>query len=1322
MERFQELQPLLMVSEPPPLTRAKAFNMAMRTFRLAGVLSLALLLSLARAYADGNYWTYTNGPGTGNDIRVLAVDSRGRILAGTWSLGGTVWRSSDNGTSWIQLAVIPNSNPILGLSVNGRDHIFASVYGRGVYRSTDDGASWQMKSSGLTSVGVRWVLVDKYQYVWVCTEAGLYRSLDNGETWNLKLSGSFGTVFQDSTNAFVTVGSSSHYRSTDGGITWTVIPIISGIALVGIHPDGSYFGITPNSGIFRSTDYGSTWKDLSNPYAWTGYTAAMTFNPKGHIFYAKDGDNAGVILSTDMGATWIAINTGLSTKRTIPLLYHPNGYAFVGTNGGGVYRSTSSTMTSGRLIITLNDAEDWGPTGPNARVELYNSTGSKIAQILSASNSTATFNSVPDGTGYYYRVYVNRSTPWGEQYWGEKTSINISSYETTSDVHTHNTPYMPGVSVYIDDTNALLEDGSRRIIVPGTRLRIELTMKNPDYPGALTTQVYAGLYLDRDKSGPYDISLLSSAESYAKGAIKKIIFYCSAPSSPGDYYLSAGAFSASSRYSTTLTDASGWHEPTFTVGSGLVAYYPFSGTTADASGNGNTGTNNGVTFGNDRFNLANHAGVFDGNAYVDLPESSSLLSFSNAISLDFWAKAGSFADQTFLASGNQNDYAVSMTPNGQVFVWLYGVDVPTRGSFGSRSHLQKDRWYNIAVIYDGAIESIYIDGILDTARAVAQNTISSSPQSENTAIGAWYGNGSFNNRFSGSLDDVRIYSRALRVGEIDTLFHEGGYPSVGAVPWKFANTGTSHTIIVPVTISSNISGDPLSPGDYIGVFYDSLGTLVCAGFERWSGSTNIAISAFGDDPTTTVRDGFVAGEIFKWKVFKGKDGKIYEATALYVQPTALITHSNTYSTNGISQLASLEAGYITHCLSLRQGWSLISTFVTPQSTQLGDIFQTVLNDMGILKNGAQKTYIPSVPVNSIGRWVSTEGYQIKMINARSLCISGSKILPASTPVTVPAGWSILPFLSDSAKVIAGVLGGISTDIAIVKDQDGKIYMPLASVDGIGTMRPGQAYQIKMLTARSVVFSTKSGTIASSSAAMLPIQRSSTVATPPWFFNNTGASHTIVIPNNAELKIDATSLTAGDYIGVFYDSSETLACAGYEPWPGTGNLAIAAFGDDATTPAKDGFAAGETFKWKIWRQSDSRAFPGQAAYLSVGSFGGIVTDTSRFNINGISALTTLKGTFTPVTSWARPTEYALLQNYPNPFNPTTNIGFIIPQRSRVLLSVHNALGELVAELIDAPLESGHHSATFDASGLPSGTYFYRLQAGDFVQSRKLVLVK
>jgi hypothetical protein len=88
----------------------------------------------------------------------------------------------------------------------------------------------------------------------------------------------------------------------------------------------------------------------------------------------------------------------------------------------------------------------------------------------------------------------------------------------------------------------------------------------------------------------------------------------------------------------------------------------------------------------------------------------------------------------------------------------------------------------------------------------------------------------------------------------------------------------------------------------------------------------------------------------------------------------------------------------------------------------------------------------------------------------------------------------------------------------------------------------------------------------------------------------------------------------------------------------------------------------------------------------------------------------------------PKEFNLSQNYPNPFNPSTKIEFKLPHKSFVTLKVFDVLGNEIATLVNEEKPSGSYEVEFDASKLPSGIYFYRIQAGSFVETKKMLLLR
>ena len=88
----------------------------------------------------------------------------------------------------------------------------------------------------------------------------------------------------------------------------------------------------------------------------------------------------------------------------------------------------------------------------------------------------------------------------------------------------------------------------------------------------------------------------------------------------------------------------------------------------------------------------------------------------------------------------------------------------------------------------------------------------------------------------------------------------------------------------------------------------------------------------------------------------------------------------------------------------------------------------------------------------------------------------------------------------------------------------------------------------------------------------------------------------------------------------------------------------------------------------------------------------------------------------------PSQYSLQPAFPNPFNPTTSIGFALPASEKVVLTVYDLAGRQLATLVDGWRDAGYHEVTFDAAGLASGVYIYRISAGDFKANGKMMLMK
>jgi len=106
-----------------------------------------------------------------------------------------------------------------------------------------------------------------------------------------------------------------------------------------------------------------------------------------------------------------------------------------------------------------------------------------------------------------------------------------------------------------------------------------------------------------------------------------------------------------------------------------------------------------------------------------------------------------------------------------------------------------------------------------------------------------------------------------------------------------------------------------------------------------------------------------------------------------------------------------------------------------------------------------------------------------------------------------------------------------------------------------------------------------------------------------------------------------------------------------------------------------------------------------------------------SIFNLSSITSVKEIISKI-----PHDFNLYQNYPNPFNPSTRIRFSIPEFSHVLIKIYDILGNEITTLVDEDRPSGGYEVSFDGSNLASGFYFYRITAGNYSETRKMILLK
>lgn len=258
-------------------------------------------------------------------------------------------------------------------------------------------------------------------------------------------------------------------------------------------------------------------------------------------------------------------------------------------------------------------------------------------------------------------------------------------------------------------------------------------------------------------------------------------------------------------------------------------------------------------------------------------------------------------------------------------------------------------------------------------------------------------------------------------------------PEIDTPPWPVTPTGITHTVVLPDTLFSELGGGILSPLDWIGFFYEANGTARCAGVGQWDPNNNTAVTVYGDDPQTPLKDGFDEGEFFSLRVFRSIEQDTVDAQGGYAPIDNVVSHTNRFALDGLSKLDSI--------------------------------------------------YIPP-------------------------------------------------------------------------------------------------------------------------------------STAPWTVTVTGDNHSVVIPMGLIGSIDGQPLTTADWIGFFYEDNDTMRCAGMGRWDDQGNTVIPVYGDDAQTPAKDGFGNGEAFIIKVWQTATATEYPAVATYAPTDI---LITHTDTYANDGVSQI-------------------------------------------------------------------------------------------------------
>lgn len=505
--------------------------------------------------------------------------------------------------------------------------------------------------------------------------------------------------------------------------------------------------------------------------------------------------------------------------------------------------------------------------------------------------------------------------------------------------------------------------------------------------------------------------------------------------------------------------------------------------------------------------------------------------------------------------------------------------------------------------------------------------------------------------------------------------------------WSIYPSNFYHSIVIPGQANLTVNGDPLGPGDMIGVFYDSLGVLACGGFLVWQGVTD-TLFAYGDILTTTgTIEGFSPNQEFVWRIWDASSNQVFDANVMYM--VSAFPNNAFYAEFGLSGIEMLQ-GYSVQEVIINEGWSIISTYINPFDAAIPSVFSSLNQNIIILKDENGDVFFPAWNLNTIGPLIIGEGYQIKTFNQGGtkstfvLFINGIKVDP-DTHIELRPGWNIISFLHREEYPIETMLASIDTFIAIVVDGEGLVYIP-GVVNQIANMKPGKGYKIKILSNDNVILEyppipTKK-LIAPENKPVSPKHFKGSI--------NTGNSHTIVIP----AKVMPIVPEEGDEVAVLSNGNIVGASQLFE-----GYFCFPAFGDDETTKEKDGPVEGEILHFRFWDKSAQSEIEFKVCDWVQGND---VYEIDKLSITGEIEFES--------------EDYSIsISVYPNPSNGKFSL--ILDYANSISgLEICNALGQILYESTGEI----HTGQVFKFDDYSPGVYFVQVKYSERTVLKKIVV--
>ncbi len=491
-------------------------------------------------------------------------------------------------------------------------------------------------------------------------------------------------------------------------------------------------------------------------------------------------------------------------------------------------------------------------------------------------------------------------------------------------------------------------------------------------------------------------------------------------------------------------------------------------------------------------------------------------------------------------------------------------------------------------------------------------------------------------------------------------------------------------------------------------FICSMLILVLSGNSSPQTLYDVTVADFSFSPSTLT---ITAGDTVRWTNVLGRHSVVADDSSFTSGPVALApwVYTHVFTTAGNNPYYCAQHGgpggqgmsgviivlpltTFQLIVNIADGWNMVSVpGVNPDGQNVNNWWSGL--------TGTVYEFIPGSGYTGITITTPGEGYWMKNAGAQTYNTGdewpagGIQIVPHD-PINEESGWNIFGGYENTVDVTLLTTTPPGQIVSIYKFVPGTGYQVAAQIV------PGYGYWVKVSSACQInipdVSEKGNQNIAEMFKDDLPDDKAD------WgritLTDAAGSSYTLYTVKG-QVDLDQYELPPLPPVGIF-DARYT-----------TGNLV-----EDITKESKRIIISSATYPVTIridgMDVTVSDAITEKIVNAFVRSGERVVISDPKINILKISG----------DNSATAPISYELFQNHPNPFNPNTSIRFSIPKEVQVNLSVYNILGEKVKELKNEFMQPGFYDVEFDASTVASGVYFYRIKAGDFVQTKKMILLK